>query len=171
MHADRRHGHCHEAIVGERAHYSGFAGIFPINRSTLSPFLRETLAYFRRCLSELGEYVPTVAQAGQKLAAGASHRDKRQRMQTAALRGADTRRAICGRCGWGCRVDPGTGVCSDVGFVILRCRSAKCGGAWVGIDQVLARCGECCGLPMPYLRHCAFSVCKAYQTSPNIEQM
>ena len=41
-----------------------------------------------------------VAQAGRKLASGVSHRGHRQRMQTAALRGADTRRDICGHSCW-----------------------------------------------------------------------
>ena len=37
------------------------------------------------------------------------------------------------------------------------------------MDQTLAWCGECCGLPIPYCRHCAYSACYAYQISPKIE--
>ena len=49
-----------------------------------------------------------------------------------------------GRC-----AEPGPGVRPDFGVVILRCRHRKCGGAWKGVDQVRAWCGEWCGVPMP----------------------
>ena len=32
---------------------------------------------------------------------------------------------------------------------ILRCRDGTRGGAWIGVDQALAWCGECCGVPIP----------------------
>ena len=32
----------------------------------------------------------------------------------------------------------------DIGVVILRCRDGTCGGAWIGVDQALAWCGEWC---------------------------
>ena len=38
------------------------------------------------------------------------------------------------------------------------------------MDQVVARCGECCGLPMPDRRYCAYFARYAYQISPKIEQ-
>ncbi len=31
-----------------------------------------------------------------------------------------------------------------MGGVILRCRDGTCGGAWIGVDQALAWCGEWC---------------------------
>ncbi len=57
------------------------------------------------------------------------------------------------------------------GVVILRCRDGTCGGAWIGVDQALAWCGEWCGLPIPELRQCAISACYAYQISVNTKQM
>ena len=46
----------------------------------------------------------------------------------------------------------------------------SCGGAWKGADQTLAWCGECCGLPIPYCRHCAYSAGYAHQISLKVEQ-
>ncbi len=53
------------------------------------------------------------------------------------------------------------------GVVILRCRDGTCGGAWIGVDQALAWCGEWCGLPNLDCRQCAFPACYAYQISAN----
>ena len=36
-------------------------------------------------------------------------------------------------------------------------RNIACGGGWVGVVQVLAGCGESCGLPMPANRSCVIS--------------
>ena len=49
-------------------------------------------------------------------------------------------------------------------------RRSCCGGAWIGVDQALASCGEWCGLPNPDCRQCAFPACYAYQNSANTEQ-
>ena len=51
--------------------------------------------------------------------------------------------------GYGCRADPEAGALSHLGVANLRCASGTCGGAWVGVVQALAECGECCGLPVP----------------------
>ena len=48
---------------------------------------------------------------------------------------------------------------------ILRCRDGTYGGAWIGVDQALAWCGEWCGLPNPYGSYCAFSSCYTHQIS------
>ena len=79
-------------------------------------------------------------------------------------------RSVVAQCGCRCRANPGTRVRPDIGVVILRCRDSTCGGAWIGVDQALDWCGEWCGLPNPYCRHCAFSTCYAYQISANTEQ-
>ena len=73
------------------------------------------------------------------------------------------------RCGLGRRADPGTGVRPDIGVVILRCRDGTGGGAWIGVDQALASCGERCGVPIPDCTHRAFSARYAYQISANTE--
>ena len=45
------------------------------------------------------------------------------------------------------------------------------GGAWIGVDQALAWCGEWCELPNPNCRHSAFSACYAHQISANTKHM
>ena len=53
---------------------------------------------------------------------------------------------------------------------IKRCRDGISGGAWIGVDQALAWCGEWCGPPIPYRRQCAISACYAHQISANTKQ-
>ena len=57
----------------------------------------------------------------------------------------------------GTGADPGTGVRSDIGVVILRWRDGTGGGAWIGVDQALAWCGESFGQLMLAYRSCAVS--------------
>ena len=61
-----------------------------------------------------------------------------------------------------CRVSSGASEFGDV--------AGTCGGAWIGVDQALASCGEWCGVPNPDCRHSAFSACCAHQISANTEQ-
>ena len=70
----------------------------------------------------------------------------------------------------GTGADPGTGVRSDIGVVILRCRDGTCGGSWIGVDQALAWCDEWCGVPIPDCRQCAISAWYEYQISANTKQ-
>ena len=42
---------------------------------------------------------------------------------------------------------------------VRSCTNGTCGGAWVGVVQALAGCGESCGLPMAVYRSCATSAC------------
>ena len=55
-------------------------------------------------------------------------------------------------------------------MVILRCSDGTCGGAWIGVDQALASCGEWCELPNPDCREFAFFDCYAHQISANTKQ-
>ena len=56
------------------------------------------------------------------------------------------------------------------GVVNLHCASGICGGAWVGVVQALAGCGESCGLPMPAYRSCAVSKYHAGQSFPEMSK-
>ena len=60
----------------------------------------------------------------------------------------------------GTGADPGTGVRPDIGVVTLRCRNGTCTGAWIGVDQALAWCGEWCGLV------CQFRIVGSVQFPP-----
>ena len=64
----------------------------------------------------------------------------------------------------------GYGELGCYGGRICRCSDGTCIGAWIGVDQALAWCGEWCGLPNPDCRHCAISACSAYQVSANTTQ-
>ena len=47
---------------------------------------------------------------------------------------------------------PGAGLTPDL-------KGKRCGGAWVGVVQVLAGCGESCGLPVPAYISWPISAC------------
>jgi len=63
--------------------------------------------------------------------------------------------------------NPELGFDQEIRVVIRRCRDGTCGGAWIGVDQALAWCGEWCGLPNPDYRQCAFFACYAYNIVEN----
>ena len=54
------------------------------------------------------------------------------------------------RCGRGSGADPGIKSRSECRLVSLRCVNGTSGGAWVGVVQAPAGCGEGYGLPMPF---------------------
>ena len=64
----------------------------------------------------------------------------------------------------------GYGELGCYGGRICRCSYGTCIGAWIGVDQALAWCGEWCGLPNPNCRHSAFFACCAHQISAKAKQ-
>ena len=51
----------------------------------------------------------------------------------------------------------------------MRCVNGTYGGAWVGVVQALAGCGESCGLPILFYGNYENSACRAEQYFHNIE--